>query len=113
MKMKKHETESDRKRAERYIESVRWQFAKTMPLTPHEYTLKKWKAELAGEFEWLVVEIREYGYQATFKGRRYVYLKVGAFAYWTMGAPVADTILINRAAVNVVPDKTRGNSAVP
>lgn len=106
--MKDHRVKPDRERAKLYIASVKWQFAKTMPSNPHEYTLKKWKAESAGEFEWFVTEIREYGYQATFNGRRYIYFEVEGRVYWTMGALLADTILINRAVVNRVPYRGAG-----
>lgn len=106
--MKKFGTGPDIERALRHIASVRWQFARSMPSNPHEYTLKKWKAESSCEFEWLVREIREYGYQETFNGRRYVYLKVEGYVYWTMGEPMADTILINRAIVNGASDKMQG-----
>ena len=40
--------------------------------------------------------IRAHGYQNQFEGSWYTQLDVGGHTYWTMGAPVAETILINR-----------------
>lgn len=34
-----------------YLDEVRWQFAKTMPDWPQEYTIKSWRPDLAHEFE--------------------------------------------------------------
>lgn len=77
-----------------YIDTVRWQFAKTMPENPHEYTLKKWgNPEM---FDRVVMYIREHGYDDWFKGRKYIALNVGEHKYWTMGASLDQTILINR-----------------
>ena len=32
--------------AEAYVKQVRWQYAKTYPTAPHEYTCLAWKEEL-------------------------------------------------------------------
>jgi hypothetical protein len=82
----------------RFIAASRWIFAKTMPLTPHEYTLRR-EARDEVEFERFVVMIREEGVADSFEGREYVYLQVDGHKYWTMGSPVDETILINRAVV--------------
>jgi hypothetical protein len=36
-------------------------------------------------------------YVESFRGRKHVYLDVDEWKYWTMGSPLDDTILINRA----------------
>lgn len=36
---------------EKYIDEVRWQFAKTMPQWPHWYTVRAWRPDLEAEFE--------------------------------------------------------------
>jgi hypothetical protein len=36
--------------ARTYIAKVRWQFAKTMPQWPHEYTVREWREDLQPEF---------------------------------------------------------------
>lgn len=73
-----------------------WIFAKTMPENPHWYTLlKDWGNPDA--FYNAVEYIREHGYQEKFGWRYYTYFDLNEYKYWTMGAPVEDTILINKA----------------
>ena len=77
------------------IESVPFQFAKTMPQNPHHYTLRKnWGNN--DDFVWAVTFLRENGYQAYYQGRKYIQIDVNDKFYWTMGAPMASTVLINR-----------------
>ena len=52
----KHVVHSRRRRA--YIAEVRWQFAKTMPQWPHEYTVREWRPDLEREFFEFVELIR-------------------------------------------------------
>jgi len=78
--------------------SASWIFAKTMPENPHEYTLRKnWDSVT---FDKAVTLIREFGYRTKFKGRYYTQFNVTDHFYWTMGAPVEQTILINRAFID-------------
>ena len=73
----------------------RWIFAKTMPQNPHEYTLRReWSSD--AEFVQVVEYIRARGYKAIYQGRPYMQLDVNDHFYWTMGAPLGETILINR-----------------
>ena len=44
-----------------YIAKVRWQFAKTMPQWPHEYTVLQWRQDLEPEFRAFVALIRSAG----------------------------------------------------
>ena len=77
------------------LANAKFKFASTMPLTPHEYTLRKdWDSN---EFDKVVVYIRENGVQERFENRDYTYFYHDDWKYWTMGAPLAETILINRA----------------
>jgi hypothetical protein len=77
------------------LEGQQWRFAKTMPQNPHEYTLRNtWSVD--AQFQQAVRFIRQHGYVERFKGRPYVVLDLGGWHYWTMGAPLADTRLINR-----------------
>ena len=72
-----------------------WIFARTMPDNPHWYTLRNlWERD--ADFTWTVETIRRYGYEEIYEGRRYTVLNLDYMKYWTMGAPVAETILINR-----------------
>jgi hypothetical protein len=45
----------------------------------------------------VVVYIREHGYEDTFGKRKFKYLDVGPFRFWTMGNPLDDTTVLNRA----------------
>ena len=87
--------------ARAYIGSVRWQFAKTMPQWPHEYTVRRFEdpQEQQALFERAVEFIRANGECRKFEptGRMSVYLDIDERQYWTMGAPVEKTIIINRA----------------
>jgi hypothetical protein len=85
----------------RFIEMRQWIFAKTMPQWPHEYTVRKFedpKAEQAA-FEEAVAFIRAHGERRIFEptGRSSVYFDIDSCQYWTMGAPIEETVIINRA----------------
>lgn len=80
------------------LNNAPFRFAKTMPNIPHEYTRRReWKDDAA--FEWVVRFIRENGVQEKFGRKTFTYLYANGFKYWTMGNPVEQTILINRAKV--------------
>jgi hypothetical protein len=79
-----------------FVGAHRWTFAKSMPKTPHEYTLRR-NARDDTEFVAVVQEIRRRGEQRFFGSRQYVYFDLEGYEYWTMGAPLDETILINRA----------------
>jgi hypothetical protein len=67
-----------------------------MPHIPHEYTLRA-KAPDQKLFERVVLYIRQAGYQGTFASATYTYFDIDGWKCWTMGAPLEDTTLINRA----------------
>ena len=77
-----------------YIASVRWRDAKSGP--PHAYTVRAWD-QRPGAFEQAVNLIRSRGHVEAFYGHHYVYLTIDGLKYWTMGAPLEETIIINRA----------------
>ena len=78
--------------------SAKYKFAKTMPKTPHHYTLRKtWG--VGKDFEDCVQFIRDNGDHEKFYGKEFIYYYLDGFKYWTMGSPVEKTILINRAEV--------------
>jgi hypothetical protein len=89
--------------ASAYIAKVHWQFAKTMPQWPHEYTVRAWRPDLEREFLEFVVLIRRDGVvkpwprDAATPRYHHTYLELDGWVYWTMGAPVPETTLINRA----------------
>ena len=86
----------------KYLEAHEYRFAKTMPQIPHYYTLRK-EWEDGKVFEEVVQAIRDLGEKRPWpappkKARyRYTYFDVGDWSYWSMGAPLEKTILINRA----------------
>lgn len=87
------------KRLHQLFSDKKWIFAKTMPQNPHEYTLRKhWENE--DDFVEAVELIRQYGYKTKFKGNTYTQFNVLGHFYWSMGAPVPITILINRACTD-------------
>lgn len=77
-----------------------WRFAKTMPDNPHWYTLRKTWAQ-DDEFVHCTQFIRDYGYREKYGGRWYTVLNINDMKYWTMGAPIPQTTLINRKYINV------------
>jgi hypothetical protein len=91
--------------ARRYVAGARWQFAKTMPQWPHEYTVRHWQPELEADFFAFAVLIRSNGIvkpwpPAPMTPRyRHTYLELNEWEYWTMGEPIPDTTVINRARV--------------
>jgi hypothetical protein len=77
-----------------YVKSVRWQTAQD---GSHSYTLAKWYPEVAAMFYAFVWFIRKNGYIEMFRDVPYICFDVDDYRYWTMGAPLHETILINRA----------------
>ena len=78
------------------IEKATFKFAKTMAhYNPHHYTLRDtWFSH--DEFFYAVRLIRRIGEVETYGNKQYTCLNINGFKYWTMGAPVGETILINR-----------------
>jgi hypothetical protein len=54
-------------------------------------------------FDRLVMLMRDHGWVGSFGGSSYTYLDVGAHSYWTMGAPLSITVIINRKLTQHVP----------
>lgn len=81
------------------IQNNRWVFAKTYAKkAPHEYLVKgKLSLDHQRLFEEFTQYIRDHGYTVLFWGKPFVCFDVGEHRYWTMGAPVKETIILNRA----------------
>lgn len=77
-----------------FLSAARWTYAKTMPEWPHEYIVRSDCKQ--AQFEALVGHIREHGYQGSFYNRPITYFDEGGLVYWTMGAPLAETTIVNR-----------------
>lgn len=77
-----------------------------MPQWPHEYTLRRWRSDLEGEFEAMVALIHEKGdvkpwpKDAAVPRYHHAYLELDGWQYWTMGEPIDETIVINRCRVD-------------
>lgn len=78
----------------RFVNSERWTYAKTMPEWPHEYLVRGRVDE--GLFERMVKHIRSNGYEGRFYQKKITYFEEGGLVYWTMGAPLSETTIINR-----------------
>jgi len=81
---------------QKLLSCAQFRYAKTMPKFPHHYTLRKtWDNHV---FDEVVKAIRELGSPRMFGNREYIYYDFDGCTYWTMGSPIDQTILINRAA---------------
>jgi hypothetical protein len=71
-----------------------------MPHMPHSYVVKN-TCRSAQEFERFVMHIRLHGYRQKFGRAWYTYLDWPVdrviHQFWTMGEPLSETIIINRA----------------
>jgi hypothetical protein len=78
----------------RFVSEVKWTYAKTMPLWPHEYIVRERVDD--DLFERLVRHIRANGFEGRFYTKRLIYYEADGLLYWTMGAPLDETTIINR-----------------
>ena len=85
----------------KFIGMRHWHYAKTMPQWPHEHTVRRFEDPRQDQavFEQAIAFIRANGGRRRFEptGKISVYLDVDGRQYWTMGAPIEETIIINRA----------------
>ena len=89
--------------ARAFICRRRWREAVTYrEKAPHEYTVRKWQdsEDANGEFDQFVTLVRKCGYADFYYRIRHIYWSVDDYKYWTMGSPVAQTSVINRARVD-------------
>jgi len=82
-----------------FIKTSKWHFAKSMPNIPHSYVRRRETADFE-VYKNVVQYIRENGQPQKFYSRTYIYLELDGYKYWSMGAPVEDTDIINRAKIN-------------
>jgi hypothetical protein len=86
------------------IARCEWTFAKTMPFAPHEYIVKDKCPLTDGEFVYFVDMQRRFGVKERWGKYNNPYLYIDDYKYWTMGAPMEETTVINRAKACVVDD---------
>lgn len=89
--------------ARAFVSRRGWREAVTYRDTaPHEYVVRAWESGERGnlEFDRFVVLIRRFGYADYFYRVRHLYWAIDEFKYWTMGWPLEETTVINRARVD-------------
>ena len=80
------------------LERCFWKYARTLSHNPHHYTLRdKWTD---GSFDEIVEAVRHYSVDERFGKTIYQICYLGNFKYWSMGAPIEETILINKKQIN-------------
>ena len=57
--------------------------------------------------------IREHGKEGPFYEERYIYFDEDEFSYWTMGAPIGETKIINRCLKDSTYEKRLANGTLP
>ena len=78
-----------------FVEESDWTFAKTYAQTwPHEYIVRDRVDE--SPFLSLARHIREHGYKGRFYRKAITYFDENGMVYWTMGAPIGETTIVNR-----------------
>ena len=77
-----------------FVDEQCWTFAKTMPEWPHEYIVRERVDQAL--FEELVSHIRAHGREGRFYARVITYYEEAGLTYWTMGAPLRETTIVNR-----------------
>jgi len=95
-----------------FVSDQEWIFAKTYAKTwPHEYIVRdRVDQDL---FLQLVSHIREHGYQGHFYSKPITYFDEAGMVYWTMGAPVDETTIINRCSKEQSYEYRRDHGTLP
>jgi hypothetical protein len=86
---------------QQWLEGQNWIFAKSRAANPHWYCLRRNAGDEA-TFEQVVEHLREYGSPYVWWGSTYLQYPAGRYAYWSMGASVENTELINRKSLEQV-----------
>jgi hypothetical protein len=88
----------------------KWQHSRP-PQPPHTYTVRAWRPDLQQDFLAFAQLIQTRGELKTWGGRVNAYLALDGLEYWTMGARVPETTVINRAPVDA-PEGARSLSTL-
>jgi hypothetical protein len=89
--------------ARNFVEKRAWRDAKTYRKTaPHEYVVRDWETDEQGSrnFDRFIILTRRFGFADLYYDVRHIYWVIDDFKYWTMGWPVEETTVINRARVD-------------
>ncbi len=83
-----------------FVRDKKWTFAKTMPQAPHEYIVKgKLSAADQIMFEKAAQFIRDAGFICRYFKSAWQYYILDDYYYWTMGNPIPETTILNRASL--------------
>ena len=95
-----------------FISSSEWTYAKSYATTwPHWYIVRKNVDE--GMFVKTVEYIRANGYEAQFYNQKHVHFDDDKYSYWTMGAPIEETTIINRCLKEDTYEKRLAKGTLP
>ena len=94
-----------------FIGAEQWKFASMLPDWPHEYLVRERVDRLL--FERVVKHIRSYGYEGRFYEREIRYYEEAGLMYWTIGAPVEQTVIINRCRTKESLEARWASSYIP
>ena len=82
-----------------------------MPEWPHEYIVRvRVDNDL---FERLVVHIRSHGVEGRFYEKVLTYYEEAGLVYWTIGAPLPETTIINRCKSEDTYERRLARGALP
>jgi hypothetical protein len=95
----------------KFIATEKWTYAKTMPEWPHEYMVRTKVDE--NLFVEMVLHIRKEGYEGKFYSKAMIYFDQDGYTYWTMGAPIDETIIINRTQTENTYEQRLKNGTLP
>ena len=97
--------------ARAYIAAAKWRHARP-PQPPHEYTVRGWQPKRRQDFLAFAQLIQASGVLRIWGDYVHAYLEVDGLEYWTMGARVTETTVINRAPVGA-PEAAQPLPSVP
>lgn len=84
------------KRIADYISANNWKWARTYINVPHEYIVRDKCTLTKQQFDEFVETQRNCGITERWGNYNHQYLYIGGYKYWTMGAPIDETTVINR-----------------
>ena len=94
-----------------FVDDAEWTFAKTMPEWPHEYMVRERVDRRL--FEQLVGHIRAHGHEGRFYERVLTYYEEAGLVYWTMGAPLTETTIVNRCRAEDTYERRLATGSLP
>lgn len=82
-----------------------------MPQWPHEYIVREQVDDKL--FEQMIRHIRENGSEGAFYQETFIYFEEDGMLYWTMGAPIDETTIINRCRKENSYERRLRNGTLP